>query len=828
VADDQLRNEGENLKRLLVFFSFLFFVGFSYASAPTVNFNYPLDSLAGVPYTFDPIISSTPDANKIMWKFGIDGNINFDSNQLIPILQVFDTFSDGDFTNNPTWIQDAGGWSAATNQLVTTTQDALLHLDLNLDLNWNADWNFVMYNVIGSGDFEIGFAANSLSSGIGIQVYDTNLYWCFNGVKTTSLGLFPANQDNNIYIALRDHNYHAYLNGVFLGSYSNNIFLNSSKFYVYNENSTSEKRFDKLYISDWNTYGYGSLDEDLNVVHSFRSAGVRNIVLCIINLDGTACRINSMDINGSIRMRFSDENAFFGLNPSLTVNGVSKTVSNYNYVFDLEPYSTDTNFVFLVSQTGKTERQIQVLDANHLEFWDYNLELLDSNLGSNIQFQFFQTDQITEYANKLIKARLNDGNVVGVITTDADGKLSFFLRPDTNYWFESPDINFFKIALTIQIPKDEVNNNTVSPFRLLGSGITSYDRNNLTNSVVEYLFPNAESFYQINVSKATGSGYSFSRNYYLRYRGNPLTASLTPYLVGDASGGFQSSIGIVDSYSETPLENLFVVSRTVTSNGLQNVESSKTDSTGKVIFSFVLGREYQLEIDTNELYPTFLRLVTLNAQSSTYYIAVEIQRFTPSDINFYSVDVNFWQSNLTPNDFGLIDLNWNLVLASHGNVSYIWKVYNKDGNLLVSESGTYSDINNLIVGKTISAVNDDENFFWYSFVWISYSRNPTIDWNFVKTYWIFPQGFNAPFSSWAGKVSNFGKIVSSFFVAFCIIAFYGFIIKFVHFRNAQFRDWSPLLVVFLMGLAMIWNLITFMNWAFVCLAGLVFIFSTKE
>lgn len=175
-----------------------------------------------------------------------------------------DTFSDNDYTNNPTWTTSGGTWSAATGQLVETGAEGFIYTpntsNTNLaDANVYYEWKMLTTST-SSGGYQRSFflgSTNAVNSG--------NAYW-LGCEKTTNCAFRRGNYasptnvltglgtfNENILYTFRierytDGNWKIYQNGNFLGSVVDTTYTNNFNYIILHLNNSAGATFDDVNV----------------------------------------------------------------------------------------------------------------------------------------------------------------------------------------------------------------------------------------------------------------------------------------------------------------------------------------------------------------------------------------------------------------------------------------------------------------------------------------------------------------------------------------------------------------------------------------------------
>ncbi len=405
--------------------------------------------------------------------------------------------------------------------------------------------------------------------------------------------------------------------------------------------------------------------------------------------DGTNTDFNAMAKSLRIKSailtaRFFDENTFVPLsNISATIGG---TVFNSN-----------ENGIVSIGLTEEKAATLQVWEDNNygVRYFDFDINTsngIDVNImmlrdinGLDINFTFFEENTTTILANQKIHVIRgdNDANIVSIRTTDAGGRVSFFLEPDTNYVFITPAIRYQRVAVTFNIPKEETAPATlITPYDLSIRRLASRSFLAQSATILTHVFPNTSSFYEFDLN---ASNIYFGRELQVNFKGNPKTATIQMYLakVSDPNGILTTILTKrADNLSTQPLI-LIRAFKTIIGEGTVEVQSVITDDAGLALMSFVNNDEYRLDFfDSSNV---FLFSKLLRPIVSEYFVYIDtgevswveptleyiIIQGLPIDRRIVFTTTGF-DINITVDvNGGLLDFSWLTISGDDGNITFI-------------------------------------------------------------------------------------------------------------------------------------------------------------
>jgi hypothetical protein len=372
------------------------------------------------------------------------------------------------------------------------------------------------------------------------------------------------------------------------------------------------------------------------------------------------------------------------LTASAKVNGTTySSGADGNLLVPATSYSGET--IVSIGQDGNYAWRNYLIDFSvFLSNRDFNAVLLKDVNGQSVGFEFYSEDGTTKLTNELVTVIKDmnatpvlDNNIAG-ISRLSGGQATFFLNPDANYVFKVANTSikyYYKVAGTIQLPKNEVSLASISPFDLTVSGIGSVRYLANATPVVHYFFPNTLSSYIFDVN--AGLSY-YNRQYFVLVKGNPHTYSLQPYLVARADS-IQSIFFVRNSVSAAGIPDIRIHAvKNIPSQGTVNVEDVITDSAGEGVLSFITNDTYYIYFyrDGEIVYN-----VELRPTSTSYQVYLDLDKIVVPESVWSVVDVNFMPRGgvvwIMPD--GNIDLN-QAIHVTGGTLSNTRVVVTNSGN----------------------------------------------------------------------------------------------------------------------------------------------------
>jgi len=398
---------------------------------------------------------------------------------------------------------------------------------------------------------------------------------------------------------------------------------------------------------------------------------------------------------------------------SIDYNGTPQTISGSTYDLNLlNLSSTTTNYVFTISKTGYGTRYYQT-DLNQTTTFNKNFDLLPDLNGSIIAFRFFEPDQTTKISNQYIEVLdYITGHTLGKLKTTTDGDINFFLNlNDANIHFliNEGQYDYNAVILTVKRPKDEDTGIDINAtWNVIVSGLSSQSVLSTNDaSKVFALYSNTIETYRIQIdSNGTTPITPFtytSRSYLLNFYGNPLTATLQPYLLPTNEVVLtklntlqQTSLGI------TSLPGIVIkIYKSIPGQGVQLIQQVQTDGKGQAAVTLKTGDAYTFNLYQNGALLAFNQQTTIpiNVITTTISFTISVGGDAPINPTSKGVFIN-WEpmDNSTP--YLPTGTTWdiNQILINKTNASYTAVLH------------AYIDGNELLIGGTLpktttSAVN---------------------------------------------------------------------------------------------------------------------------
>ena len=317
---------------------------------------------------------------------------------------------------------------------------------------------------------------------------------------------------------------------------------------------------------------------------------------------------------------FVDENSGVALQPTVTVDG-NDWSAHVGVDGRLDLNVVEGTITVVAYDDNRSSR---TWDLNATATSDYNLALLPTVLGASVQFQFYAPDQTTILADTNVTILVGDYNwYSGRLTTGATGLATFFVRTwDINYIFlietATDTYRYFGTAVTVKIPKDEVTDAQITPYKVKVSGLAAQDYNSVSWDINAIILSDTVSYYSLEIQDVDEN--YFERIYTIRTTGGQATYVLQPYLVPNTE--LSSLLYTLDNQNGTSIENvLVVIKKSVAGVGFVTVQSILTDSSGLALVNWVQNEQYQLEFYYNG---ELIQEATLRPNSSIYYVYLAI------------------------------------------------------------------------------------------------------------------------------------------------------------------------------------------------------------
>lgn len=365
----------------------------------------------------------------------------------------------------------------------------------------------------------------------------------------------------------------------------------------------------------------------------FAGAGIHSIQYYSIdnNNNTEVTNTSSFTTYGTGHFYFYDENNGTVLN-GVTVtstNGDNNTLVGHQFDANFQTISTSTTIRYTFSKSGYGTRYYE-RDINDFTDFNINFALLPVALGSDIQFRFYKTDQVTAYANIYVQVKdTNTNYILGRLPTDSTGLVTFNLDQNaTGLQFDmnNGENTYNAVVLTILKPKNEQTLLDIAAnWSYQISGLASYVDLNVpvgTSSKIFAIYSNTISSYSVTIGSNSLSPVYASRKYDIQVFGNTSTYTLTPYLI-DASSAVTTTLYTINAYTNQAIGNIGIkIYRNLPGLGKTIIEQSVTDSKGQSLVYLLLNQTYQFELNVGT---TFVRTetYTISSTSSQIYFKVD-------------------------------------------------------------------------------------------------------------------------------------------------------------------------------------------------------------
>jgi hypothetical protein len=365
----------------------------------------------------------------------------------------------------------------------------------------------------------------------------------------------------------------------------------------------------------------------------------------LMNLKTYDSNANSFDvisksfkiISPYVKLQVFDENLGFALSsPTVTFAGQTFALDSAGKLtLGTGPYSG--RYTIAIADDGNYSARYFDFDLNASTRVDLNVFLLKDGNSTNVAFKFYDMDQETIIASKLIRLK-HDNNICSMRYTNTAGETSFILDADDNYVFEivktgTNVLFYYPTLVTIQIPKNVATLASVTPFSVKGQTLTTQSWIESSSAIPFYILSNTVAGYNLDVND--GSAYSTS-HYSINLKGNPPTYSLQPYLVSGTTG-VTVIFNVRDDVTTGGLADIKIVSmKNIAGIGIITVEEAVTDSAGQASLSFVANDTYYLYFyDGNVLrYNMELRPPASTTQYQVYLRTATTGAPMPIDIQY--------------------------------------------------------------------------------------------------------------------------------------------------------------------------------------------------
>lgn len=352
--------------------------------------------------------------------------------------------------------------------------------------------------------------------------------------------------------------------------------------------------------------------------------------------------IQNFQDNENLSMRIVDEENNSPLQPTLTVNGLTVDVNSNGY-FDINTALLSYPVTISASLTGYDTRSFEYATPEGLANGSI-LGLRTNTEAVDIEFTFYGPDETTSLP--LYYIEVNRGGVVSargktnssaevtfnLASQDSTYTINIFsLGSDTNVLY-----NYSTVSVTVNIPKDETTNVSVSPnnFNLDvgGLGLQSYSAQTLPiNTIV--IIGNTTDAYTLRIVDNNSNGQQyFARNYILNDKGNATSVVINPYLIS-INDGILVNLKVADLSTNQTVPNIRIQMKIGIGGTLTTVEDQITDSAG-------IAQVVMLSQKTYSLYITSIN------QDINYFNGPQL--LTPSNQNF-TIWINYSSNQITIN-----------------------------------------------------------------------------------------------------------------------------------------------------------------------------------
>ena len=437
---------------------------------------------------------------------------------------------------------------------------------------------------------------------------------------------FSNSQDFNLAMADISANYNYSTEQVVSGNYTKTrVSLDdNSSFNAYTNNRT------------WSWLLNGTnFSSSQNTTLDLPYCGDFNVSLVVYGEEGGGTNdTNQLDQNisiscGYLNLHFIDENTSAAIQPTVTVNGSSKSPDANGLVsIDLN-YTINRSYTIIALTPAKTSRT-WIYDYNQFSAIDLNLLLLDTNKGLDIDFKFYYPDQITLLSNSYVEFLDNGTNkLASRIKTNSLGETTVFLNTDADYNLSivSPSAltySYYPTTVSVLPPRKESDLSEIAPilFDVEVGGLAQQSYTGNAATITFGIFSNTSDNYLITID-ANDSSY-YDRTYYLKTFGNPQTYSLQPYLV-DSTDGISVKVITQSIIDFLPIGNVTIeIYKVVADEGKVLLETVVTDDKGEAFTSGIVNDNYDYEVYYNN---NLVKNFDIKTTSTTLYI-----RFNPSSI----------------------------------------------------------------------------------------------------------------------------------------------------------------------------------------------------
>jgi hypothetical protein len=290
---------------------------------------------------------------------------------------------------------------------------------------------------------------------------------------------------------------------------------------------------------------------------------------------------------------FFDEKNLTPLQPNtLTINGTSYAGDvDTNGLLTLTHYA-DSDYNIIANHTNYTERTWlyeQLSGSDH----NISLVLLQTALGTNLEFDIYKPDQVTKYSNAIVDLNLS-GKSAGRKYTNANGELTFFVDPtQTAYILDinNSEQEYKQTTVLVKKPiSQEDMNTTITPFNVKVTGATLKTQNNNNDDVNVIVFNNTA---EENVFIADINSDYYSATKTFTFIGDTDYWEWQPYIVPTGGLGVEVAVYTINNpKNRESLPGVTVESWYEIDGVLTLLERKTSDGTGTTLMHFVLGQRY--------------------------------------------------------------------------------------------------------------------------------------------------------------------------------------------------------------------------------------------
>ena len=398
-----------------------------------------------------------------------------------------------------------------------------------------------------------------------------------------------------------------------------------------------------------------------------------------------------------------DENTATDLTgASVDYNGTPQVLVGNVFNFNTILFYPAT-YTFTISKTGYGTRYYQVLIDGSTDL-NINFMLLPSSLGTPLIYKLYNSTGDTALPNTYFEMRRPDKNnwSIGRLLTNATANVTMFTNVfDQNYSEIVGDVNtYLMVNLSVLYPKNEDTLAQITNYwkiTISGALSTLYQNLNATKNI--YIIPNLITPYNLQI-KDMNTDY-FARNYAESFAGNPLTATLQPYLISTSSG-VQTNIKSLNpsTLKVVPTINIKIYKQLLGTKTL--VEEVVTSDTGDASTTLTSNQTYYFDVYQNGVFLSEQTITGPTLSGTTIYIYVGGSGFTPpvNPASFLNVGcypgnskLNKFDTNLAQiillNNFGAGVAIQNILIyvTNHGSNGFDNNIYSK----LITTSSNYTN-----------------------------------------------------------------------------------------------------------------------------------------